>query len=227
MEAIMNEDQKPPFYDESAKAPDSITPGPIADTNTAHDIASVEAAQGRNAALAREQELKLQHETGHTDEQRARLEVMDGLKQMFPDALKEYTDDRGRKVLIVLNQSRERNPNESWYPTIILSEVGNYQISTFGTNLQKLNLNTIIQELSENGKRLVQTYDEIDIKKVNFHAHQATYVLARRFDIVKDASLLSVHLRKEQEYQADKKAQVAQQLADEAPQTILEKFRLP
>lgn len=56
----------------------------IADPDAAHELAIIEATMGREKALAREQELKRQHETGLTDKERNIVAFNEGLVAKYP-----------------------------------------------------------------------------------------------------------------------------------------------
>jgi len=68
----------------------------IANPDTAYELANVEATQGQDARIAREEVLKKQHETGLTEKQRYNLRLMDELERKYPDAFSHFTDTKGR-----------------------------------------------------------------------------------------------------------------------------------
>lgn len=72
----------------------------IADPAIAQQLADVEATQGREAALALEQELLRQHETGLTDRERENIAIMEGLEKKFPGAFLPVIDAKGRRGIV-------------------------------------------------------------------------------------------------------------------------------
>ena len=85
----------------SAQEGQAINPGLIVDVDAARDIANVMNEQSIPAGLAREKELQRQAETGLDPEQRRNSELMDGVKQNFPNAVREVIDGKGRRMLFL------------------------------------------------------------------------------------------------------------------------------
>src|SRR5258706_2074969 len=76
--------------------------GRIADPKVAEEIAYVEKDQGRDAALATEQELKKQNETGLDANERNNVELMEGVKSEYPDGVISFKDEAGRSVAVLV-----------------------------------------------------------------------------------------------------------------------------
>ncbi|KKU02864.1 MAG: hypothetical protein UX99_C0020G0003 [Candidatus Amesbacteria bacterium GW2011_GWB1_47_26] len=79
------------------------------DQGRAQELAGLEATKGRNAALAREGELKRQMETGSTDDERNNLAIMAGVKEKYPDACDAVVDSKGREFLRLRQDSEYSN----------------------------------------------------------------------------------------------------------------------
>lgn len=74
--------------------------GRIADLGAAQEMALAE-KPGRDAAEAIGDELQKQAETDLDEEQRKNLEIMEGVKKLYPDAFMETVDKNGKKVMFV------------------------------------------------------------------------------------------------------------------------------
>lgn len=78
-----------------------ISPGLIADANTAHELAEIEEQQGRNTASARESELQRQAESGLKTNERIYMEIIEGLKKDYPNALVSHIDEQGKEYYVL------------------------------------------------------------------------------------------------------------------------------
>jgi len=81
----MSQDSKGSFYDGTK----------INDLGSAQLLAKTEAEQGRNAALAQEQKLKVEYETGLTELQQKNVETIHGIQGKYPHALQEHVSQGG------------------------------------------------------------------------------------------------------------------------------------
>lgn len=79
------------FYNESGQVTN--------EKRQARELADLEANTGRNAALAREKELKRITEGGLSDEETNNVAIMNGVKEKYPDAFDCTIDSKGREFL--------------------------------------------------------------------------------------------------------------------------------
>lgn len=75
----------------------------IADPNIAQEIATTERNLGVEAALRQEQALRIQSETGMTEQERRNQEIMDKLLEKYPDAFETMILEDGTKVIVLLS----------------------------------------------------------------------------------------------------------------------------
>lgn len=80
--------------------------GQVADKKVAEELAYLE-----KPARDREAELKRQYETGLTEQQRANIEIMNGIEEKYPLAFQKYVDLKGRKILTL---GTAGNQEEMW-----------------------------------------------------------------------------------------------------------------
>lgn len=85
----------------TSQAGEVINPGKVVDVDAAHDIANTINEQGQSVGLVREKELQRQAETGMTEEERKNVELMEGVKNKYPDATIEKIDEKGRQMLFL------------------------------------------------------------------------------------------------------------------------------
>lgn len=78
-----------PFYNEFSQ---------ISDPKVAEDIAYVEKNEGRDAAIAREDALQKERDTGLTERERENFEIANMLVEEFPDAFVEHIDKNGVEI---------------------------------------------------------------------------------------------------------------------------------
>ena len=128
-------EKKPPFYEE-VKKPDGGTANLISGQPAAKELAGLEDTQGRDVALGREAELKREHETGLTDSERANIELMDGLKEKYPDAFIDTLDDKNRRLL-VLKQADKRRQKDPVY-----TQLGHFFVT--GDSPEDFNLTEVL-----------------------------------------------------------------------------------
>ena len=87
------------------KAPEDksfYTPeGWIANPNDAYDLAYTEKNLGVDAARRQEEALRVQSETGMTEEERINTEVMDRLLEKYPDAFETMILEDGTKAMVI------------------------------------------------------------------------------------------------------------------------------
>lgn len=79
-----------PFYNEFSQ---------ISDPKVAEDIAYVEKNEGRDAAIAREDALQKEQDTGLTERERKNFEIVNMLVEEFPDAFVKDIDKNGTEIL--------------------------------------------------------------------------------------------------------------------------------
>ncbi|MFH2118281.1 MAG: hypothetical protein ABII10_00890 [Candidatus Paceibacterota bacterium] len=116
------------FYDQGEH--DEGEKGRIADPEVAHELADVQATQGVNARITREEELKRQHEDGKTDEEKNNNKLMDLLKEKYPDAFLDIIDSKGRRLLLSLRQKRSTASETESFSDIAYAEAGAYAVNS-------------------------------------------------------------------------------------------------
>lgn len=105
--------------------------GQVRDKDIAHDIANTWDKQGVSAGLAREKFLKSTEEAGgFTPDQQENIKLIDALKEMYPNAMTEKVDDKGRKSYLTNTISRsianmvEVESGQGIYSRVLLTPYG-------------------------------------------------------------------------------------------------------
>ena len=184
-------EKKPPFY-KQVTVPES-TVKQVSDPGAAKELAGIEAQQGRDAALGREAELKREHETGLTDEERANIELMDGLKENYPDAFVDTLDDKNRRLLIL---KRGKQGFDARKEDPVYTQLGHFSVQVPGS-AENYNLTKVLDLFLPEG-RSVDTFS-LQSKSTD----SAVGVKLIRIDLsdAKKRSLLKSWHKQEQETQ--------------------------
>ncbi len=144
MDQETNKIDNQPFYNDN---------GQINNPSDAWDIAHAE-----NTALLVEEKLREQHETGLTEGERANVEVMDTLREIYPHAFKEFVDKNGETAI----QTGMWGIEEQGMFTAIIRGNGDETIKLYGSisderlKFLKENLVNLKHEVAQNVNELFE-----------------------------------------------------------------------
>lgn len=156
----------------------------IADKDIAHEVALIE-DRGVTLARARENELRLKHEGKLTPYQENNIEFMEGLLKVYPHALTEVVDSRGRRVLIL--DAFQLNYD---YPNTILSQNGVATIWQPGSaiyNLTNLDLTPVIDAMADRSSANFRRSFSIDTIAKTSQGQHTTYIQYQESDLIDDS----------------------------------------